>query len=225
MEVPHFEDGIQKKRQAELSVADCGRLRWPLGAVREISSNLPSSGRIARMGYGNRFSAWMILHPNLGLSFANPITNSAGEQMKLLCFCFLAFALTVPVLAQDSGSIESKIIAMEKAWNQAYKLRDRRALSEILNDSIVLVNDDGSLQGKGAFLSLVDTAKPSDQQQAEPESIAVHVFGDVAIATGIFREKGVENGKAYIRKNRFVDTWVNKNGAWVCVAASATPMH
>jgi ketosteroid isomerase-like protein len=146
-------------------------------------------------------------------------------QMKLLCFCFLAFALTIPVLAQDSASIESKVIAMEKAWNQAYKLRDRKALSEILNDSIVLVNDDGSLQGKGAFLSLVDTAKPSDQQQAEPESIAVHVFGDVAIATGIFREKGVENGKAYVRKNRFVDTWVNKNGAWVCVAASATPVH
>jgi ketosteroid isomerase-like protein len=146
-------------------------------------------------------------------------------QMKLLCFCFLAFALTVPVLAQDNGSIESKIIAMEKAWNQAYKLRDRRALSEILNDSIVLVNDDGSLQGKGAFLSLVDTAKPSDQQQAEPESISVHVFGDVAIATGIFREKGVENGKAYLRRNRFVDTWVNKGGAWVCVAASATPVH
>ena len=87
------------------------------------------------------------------------------------------------------------------------------------------MNDDGSLQGKGAFLSLVDSAKPSDQQQAEPESISVHVFGEVAIATGIFREKGIENGKAYVRRNRFVDTWVNKNGAWVCVAASATPVH
>jgi ketosteroid isomerase-like protein len=128
-------------------------------------------------------------------------------------------------LAQDNGSVESKIVAIEKAWNQAYKLRDKKALGEILHDSIVLVNDDGSLQSKTVFLSSVDTAKPSDQQQAEPESITVHVFGDVAIATGIFREKGVENGKPYLRRNRFVDTWVGRNGSWVCVAASATPVH
>jgi ketosteroid isomerase-like protein len=133
--------------------------------------------------------------------------------------------MAVTAAAQDNGSVESKIIAIEKAWNQAYKFRDKKALGEILHDSMVLVNDDGSLQSKGAFLASVDAAKPSDQQQAEPESISVHVFGDVAIATGVFREKGVENGKAYVRRNRFVDTWVGKNGTWVCVAASATPVR
>jgi len=145
--------------------------------------------------------------------------------MKLLCCLAVVGAMAVTVAAQDNGSVESKIIAIEKAWNQAYKFRDKKALGEILHDSMVLVNDDGSLQSKGTFLASVDTAKPSDQQQAEPESISVHVFGDVAIATGIFREKGVENGKAYVRRNRFVDTWVGKNGTWVCVAASATPVR
>src|SRR6202142_2920882 len=135
--------------------------------------------------------------------------------MKVLCFCALVGVLAVPPFAQENNSsTESKIIAIEKAWNQAYKLRDKKALGEILHDSMVLVNDDGSLQSKGVFLASVDAAKPSDQQQAEPESISVHVFGDVAIATGIFREKGVENGKTYLRRNRFVDTWVNHNGSW-----------
>jgi ketosteroid isomerase-like protein len=148
--------------------------------------------------------------------------------MKLL-FCFglsfgLAVALAGSAVAQDNAPVESKIVAMEKAWNQAYKFRDKKALSEILHDSIVLVNDDGSLLSKRVFLSSIDAAKESDQQQAEPESISVHVFGDVAIASGIFREKGVENGKAYLRRNRFVDTWVNSGGSWVCVAASATPV-
>lgn len=145
--------------------------------------------------------------------------------MKLLCCLAVMGAMAVTAAAQDNGSVESKIIAIEKAWNQAYKFRDKKALGEILHDSMVLVNDDGSLQSKGAFLASVDAAKPSDQQQAEPESISVHVFGDVAIATGVFREKGVENGKAYVRRNRFVDTWVGKNGTWVCVAASATPVR
>jgi ketosteroid isomerase-like protein len=144
--------------------------------------------------------------------------------MRLLCFFALVCALAMPVVAQDNGSVESRIIAMEKAWNQAYKFRDKKALGQILHDSIVLVNDDGSLQSKSIFLASFDEAKPSDQQQADPESISVHVFGDVAIATGVFREKGVENGKAYIRRNRFVDTWVSSNGSWVCVAASATPV-
>lgn len=141
------------------------------------------------------------------------------------CALFLLIgAMAGSLLAQEHGSVESKIIAMEKAWNQAFKFRDKKALGEILHDSIVLVNDDGSLESKGGFLNIVESAKSSDDQQAEPESIAVHVFGDVAIATGVFKEKGVENGKSYVRRNRFVDTWVNKNGNWVCVAASATPM-
>lgn len=145
--------------------------------------------------------------------------------MKHCALLLLLSILPGSLFAQEQGSVQSKIIAMEKAWNQAFKFRDKKALGEILHDSIVLVNDDGSLETKAGFLSGVEAAKQSDDQQAEPESIAVHVFGDVAIATGIFKEKGVENGKPYLRRNRFVDTWVNKNGNWVCVAASATPVQ
>ena len=64
--------------------------------------------------------------------------------MKLLFFFCLVCALTAPTLAQDNGSVESKIIAIEKAWNQAYKFRDKKALGEIIHDSIVLVNVDGA---------------------------------------------------------------------------------
>jgi ketosteroid isomerase-like protein len=146
------------------------------------------------------------------------------KRYSVLLSVLLVLALTGSLAAQERTSVESKIIAMEKAWNQAFKFRDKKALGEILHDSIVLVNDDGSLASKGNFLNLVESAKSSDDQQAEPESIAVHVFGDTAIATGIFKEKGIENGKTYVRRNRFVDTWINKSGNWVCVAASATPV-
>jgi ketosteroid isomerase-like protein len=143
--------------------------------------------------------------------------------MKLFSFVCLALALAAPGVAQD-GSVESKIIAIEKAWNQAYKLRDKKALGEILHASIVLVNIDGSQESKNAFLASIESAKPSEQQQMEPESVSVHVFDNVAIATGVFREEGMAKGKAYVRRRRFVDTWVNHNGSWLCVAASATPM-
>ena len=143
--------------------------------------------------------------------------------MKLL-WVLLLVAFVSPLFAQDESAVVSKIVAMEKAWNQAYKLRDVKAVDALLGDGIVLVNDDGSLLSKAAFLAVIRDSKPSDEEQVTPESISVHLVGGVAIATGIFRAKGIEGGKPYVRRNRFADTWVNHNGAWVCVSASATPI-
>jgi ketosteroid isomerase-like protein len=150
--------------------------------------------------------------------------------MKLTCACFLSFifALLVPVgslVAQDnSNAAVSKIIALEKAWNQAYKFRDKKALADILHDSMFLVNDDGSLQSRSMFLAGIDAAQPSEEQQAEPESISVFMFGDVAVATGVFRRRAVKNGRSFEERARFVDTWVSRGSTWMCVAASATPI-
>jgi ketosteroid isomerase-like protein len=141
--------------------------------------------------------------------------------------CLVAFACAMSMLglaADDSdANIQSKIIALEKAWNQAYKLGDKRALDALLDREIVLINDDGSVQTKNEFLASIKSTNNQEQQVA-PESISVHVFGNTAVATGVFRAKGVEAGKSYVRRERFVDTWVLKSGNWVCVASNATPV-
>ncbi|HEY4905085.1 MAG TPA: nuclear transport factor 2 family protein [Candidatus Sulfotelmatobacter sp.] len=144
--------------------------------------------------------------------------------MKMFCVLALAGAMAIPVASQDDSNGESRVIAMEKAWNQAFKSRDGKALGGMLHDSIVLVNDDGSLESKAGFLTEIDKAKPSANQQTDPESISVRIFGNVAIATGVFRESGIEKGKAFARRNRFVDTWIHDGESWKCVAASATPI-
>lgn len=140
-----------------------------------------------------------------------------GLLLTLVC------AVSSMVMAQDVAAVRTKIIALEKAWNQAYKMGDTHALDDILDNEIVLINDDGSTQSKREFLASVK-ATNSQEQQVSPESMSVHVFGDTAIATGVFRAKGVEAGKAYTRRERFVDTWVLKDGKWVCVATNATPV-
>jgi ketosteroid isomerase-like protein len=145
-------------------------------------------------------------------------------KVNTLWVLTLASTLAMPVLAQDNGESESKVIAMEKAWNQAYKDRDGKALGTMLDDSIVVINDDGSLLSKSGFLTGIDTAKPSSNQQGDPESIKVRIFGSVAIATGVFRQSGFENGKMFVRRNRFVDTWIHNGNLWECIAASATPI-
>jgi len=144
--------------------------------------------------------------------------------MKLTGF-LTAFVCAASLLAagqNDSTSdVQSRIVALEKAWNQAYKLGDRKALDALLDDQIVIVNDDGSMQNKADFLASIKKSN-SQEQQVTPESITVHVYGNAATATGVFRAKGTEDGKSYLRRERFVDTWINKDGKWQCAAASAT---
>lgn len=148
-----------------------------------------------------------------------PIKSIAGI---LLCFA------TLPLVAQDqhqASGADTMIIALEKAWNQAYKLGDAQSLNSLLDDSVVLINDDGSVQTKSEFLESLKAASTSQDQQVSSESMTVHMHGNnIAVATGIFEAKGVEKGKHYLRRERFVDTWVYKNGKWVCVASNATPM-
>lgn len=142
---------------------------------------------------------------------------------------FIVFTIAATTCAaQDTeAAVKSRIIALEQLWNQAYKAGDTKALDSILDNAIVLINDDGSVQSKTEFLASVKSSgtQPSSQeQQVTPESLTVHVFGTAAIATGVMRVKGVEGGKPYTRRERFVDTWVNKGGNWVCVGTDATPV-
>ncbi len=132
----------------------------------------------------------------------------------------LLLCLAAPfVPAQDEESIRTKILALEKAWNQAYKLADTKALGAILDDKIILIEDDGTLKTKAEFLSSVK-APTSNEEQVAPESLIVHVFGKTAIAVGVIGVKG----KSGVHKERFIDTWIEKNSNWVCIASDATPI-
>jgi Domain of unknown function (DUF4440) len=93
-----------------------------------------------------------------------------------------------------------------------------------VDDHIVFINHDGTIHTKAAFLASVKGTR-SQEQQVAPESITVDVFGKAAIATGVFRAKGVEGGKRYLRRERFVDTWIDKGGNGAAgVATNATPV-
>ena len=149
--------------------------------------------------------------------------RSSSFILKLTAFLLISLSAVASVALAQDDAVRGKIVALEKAWNQAYKAGDTRALSDLLDDNIVLINDDGSTQTKREFLDSVKVTS-SQEQQVAPESLTVHVFGDTAVATGVFRATGLEGGKRYTRRERFVDTWVLKNGKWVCVATNATPI-
>ena len=136
----------------------------------------------------------------------------------LLVLLLSAFRLTQ---AQDTSASESKILAFENAWSQAEEHQDAKALDSLLDNSLVYIRYDGSLWSKTQYLaSLKDSS--SHIEQGVNESMVDHLYGNNAIVTGIYRVKGVEKGKSYLRRERFIDNWVHQNGTWVCVASQVT---
>ena len=64
--------------------------------------------------------------------------------------------------------------------------------------------------------------KTSTALQILTESMVVHLHGDTAIVSGSFRTKGIERGRPYGRRERFVDTWLYKNERWVSITTMVT---
>jgi ketosteroid isomerase-like protein len=118
---------------------------------------------------------------------------------------------------------EGRILALETAWNHAEQNKDVAALDQLLSSTLVYIDYDGSLQNKAQFLAEAKSESLHPEQITNDEMTA-HVYGDAAVVTGIYREKGISKGKPYSRRGRFTDTWVKEKGTWLCVASQSTLM-
>jgi ketosteroid isomerase-like protein len=47
----------------------------------------------------------------------------------------------------------------------------------------------------------------------------LHRHGDTVVVIGATHEKGTFKGKPYQHQGRFTDTWMKKNGQWLCIAS------
>jgi ketosteroid isomerase-like protein len=144
--------------------------------------------------------------------------------MKLLALATLVALLSTTVpLAQDksASSDEIQIKQLERAWNQAESKQEVTEVASLLADTLVYTDYDGSFMNKSEYLKWV--AAP--QQKADhlyDEGQTVKVYGAAAVVTGIYRETGTNKGKPYVIRSRFTDTWIKRDGVWLCVASHST---
>jgi len=138
----------------------------------------------------------------------------------LFAMGLLMATAAIRVWGQSDSDEAGHIQALELAWNHALEAKDVKALDMLLANTMVSVDIDGSIVSKEEFLASV---KSPDYQpsQAVTEQSNVRMYGDAAVVVGIFRIKGMEKGKAYVHRERFVDTWIKINGTWQCVATTS----
>jgi ketosteroid isomerase-like protein len=144
----------------------------------------------------------------------------------MIAACLLVLAVSILVVGQEKRRLsddEGRILALETAWNHAEQNKDVAALEQLLASTLAYIDYDGSLRTKAQFLADAKSDSLHPEQITNDEMTA-HVYGDAAVVTGIYREKGISKGKPYSRRGRFTDTWVKENGTWQCVASQSTLM-
>ena len=126
-------------------------------------------------------------------------------------------------LATTTAADEQAVIAAEHQWLKSQQTNNVELLAPLLADKVVETSAEGKvLAGKDAVLA---AAKSEKWSSADYSDLKVTVFGDTAIATGIFTGKGTDAaGKPIDARVRFTDTWVMANGKWLCVATQDSPL-
>ena len=123
-------------------------------------------------------------------------------------------------LAAKAGTAEEAVIAGENQITKSQQTNNVELQAPLLADKYVATDEDGTvLIGKEANLA---DAKLTTFSSMELTDLKVTVFGDTAIATGTFADKGTYKGKAFNHRGRFTDTWVKMNGKWLCVASHSS---
>jgi len=141
-------------------------------------------------------------------------------KAKLIVLVVLSFGLQA--LAQSRSDVESKILAMENAWNLAQKDHDSKALDALVADTFVNTDWDGTVSNKAEFLA---DARDTSYKFDSVGNTNVSVFfynGNTAVVTGTYHTTGTHKGKPFDSHGRFTDTWVQLNGKWLCVASATT---
>jgi ketosteroid isomerase-like protein len=130
---------------------------------------------------------------------------------------------TTGAVAQTSARADesARVLALDNSWNRALETNDTKALDLLLDETFVSIDIDGSIQTKNEFLAGLKSAGYQAPSQAVTERSGVEIYGDSAVVQGIFRTKSIVKGKPVTQRERFLDTWVNINHTWKCVASVA----
>ncbi len=141
-----------------------------------------------------------------------------------VCLLWLAGSLAdAQNPAASAPGSKSLLIALENGWNQAQLHHDSKALEELVADSFISTDNDGTFMTKSQFLadnkdlSYAPTLMTNSDER-------IFVYGDAAVVAGIYHAKGLNKGKPFDHYGRFTDTWVYLNGKWVCVATHTSAL-
>lgn len=140
-------------------------------------------------------------------------------RIPLLVAALLASAWLAGLLvAQQTSSPSSKVLALETRLNDAYKQRDITTLNSLMADDFIITVEDGTTFSKTGYIAHI--GEPGTRVDVSEVSDAkVRLHGTTAVVTGAYHEKGSSRGKPYEYRDRFTDVWMELGGKWQLIAS------
>src|SRR5580704_5469178 len=150
------------------------------------------------------------------------IRSGSSTFMRAVVCCLLVTGCVfaqIPKTASDAET--SKLVSLERMWNQAQVMRDSAAVASMIGDRFTNTEWDGEVSDRGKFLA--DFADPKFQPSAMSiDDVKVEIYSSTAIVIGNYHTKGTYGGKPYEHLGRFTDTWVYQDAKWLCVASHSS---
>jgi ketosteroid isomerase-like protein len=139
----------------------------------------------------------LVLVPAFWSASAQPAGNGGGDKPAML------------------SPEQQALIDIEKSWAKAITARDIKTLDRIMADDFI---DTGSLGGMSSKADLLQSIKSGSgpARRNQLQDLIVHVYDDAAIVKGlnvVLDEQG-----NFLRRVRFTDTFVKRDGEWKAVA-------
>ena len=137
----------------------------------------------------------------------------------------IAFAVAPCALAQDNSAVETKLKQMEDAWSKALLDKDQAAVGNMVADDYAGITSKGEHQNKSQLLDEIKTSTDTLTASTN-DSMEVHVYGpNLATVVGMSTETGKnKGGKQFSRSFGWVDTWMERNEKWECIAEAVMPL-
>ena len=87
----------------------------------------------------------------------------------------------------------------------------------LAHSEFTFIDESGRVLSKPQFIGGF-TSGALNFRSASVTGVQTRIYGDAAVVTGKAHTKGTENGKPNDEEARFTDTWVKRDGRWVCAA-------
>jgi ketosteroid isomerase-like protein len=127
-------------------------------------------------------------------------------------------------LAAQASTPEDSVRAVELSRGQALLRADTAALSRMVADEFIEISRLGGLRTKAD--NIRDIANGMLHLTAvKYDSLAVRIYGDVAVLTGIADNTGTFRGFPFSGKIRYMRIFVRRDGRWQAVAMQQTPLQ
>ena len=148
-----------------------------------------------------------------------------GRTILLICAGLWTISTAAGQAGKAAGFAEAEraVTKLEQEWFTIQQANDWAKLAKIISDDFVIVDSDGSLGNKESMVAGYKEEAPRVVSLKMQVLVAHAVAANTVIASGLDDISTKDSGGSTVhRYERFIDTWVLRDGRWQCVAEQIT---